>query len=125
MKEEKKNISIKEMLQLSTDLYEKNKHKWGEKTPESNIYWLAFLVTEVAEVIDIVKKKGSGKIMTDENIRKDTLTEIADCFMMLSDILNRYEFNAEEFSEVYVEKMRYNLNRDFEKSRIKSEKENI
>jgi len=80
------------------------------------------LIAEVGEVIDIVKKKGVDKIMNDESTRYEMLEEITDCYMYLADILNRYEFTAEEFSEVYRNKMKYNLKRDYSKSKTKADK---
>lgn len=109
----KEYINIKQMMDLSNSLYELNKAKWMEKSPESGIYWIAWLIGEVGEVIDIVKKKGTQKIMHDNEIRKEMLTEITDCYMYLADILNRYSFTAEEFSKVYQEKMKFNLQRNY------------
>lgn len=118
----KTNITIKEMLDLSDELYEKHKQEWAKKTPESNIKWLCWLVAEIGEVIDIVKKKGPDKIMDDPETRKHTLEEITDCYMYLADILNRYQFSAEDFSKAYFEKMDYNLKRDYTQRKTKAEK---
>lgn len=115
------NITIQEMLDLSEQLWEQHKDTWPH-TPESNISWLAWLVGEVAEVIEIVKKKGPEKIMNDPQTREDTLEEITDCYMYLADIINRYEFTAEEFSEAYMKKMNHNLGRDYTQSKTNAEK---
>jgi hypothetical protein len=50
-------LSIKEMMKMSNELFELYKDKWIPKTPESNIYWISYLVAEIGEVIDITKKK--------------------------------------------------------------------
>ena len=117
----RKNITIKEMLDLSDKLHDKYKDCW-DNSPESNINWVCWLVGEVGEVIDIIKKKGADKIMNDETIRREMLLEITDCYMYLADIINRYKFTAEEFSEAYNEKMDYNLGRDYTKSTTKADK---
>ena len=115
-------VTISEMMELSEKLYKLHENDWMKKTPESNIYWVSWLVAEVGEVIDIIKKKGVDKIMNDEGTRHEMLEEITDCYMYLSDILNRYEFTDEEFSKVYRNKMKYNLNRDYTKSKTKADK---
>jgi NTP pyrophosphatase (non-canonical NTP hydrolase) len=106
-----KDLSINDMLSLSNELHEQHKHKWGKKTPESNTAWLLWLVGEIGEVIDIIKKKGPKKIMHEQKTRAHTLEEITDCYMYLADILNRYEFTAEEFSKTYHKKINKNLKR--------------
>ncbi len=114
---ENKNISISDMLSLSKRLYGKHKHEWRKMTPENNIYWIAWLIGEIGEVIDIIKKQGTQKIMKDQKTRKQTLREITDCYMYLADILNRYKFTGEEFSDAYFQKMKYNLKRDYKRNR--------
>lgn len=101
------------MLVLSKKLYKKHKHEWRKATPESNIYWIGWLMGEIGEVLDIIKKQGVSKIMKDKRTRKKMLEEITDCFMYLADILNRYRFTAEEFSQAYLTKMGYNLKRNY------------
>lgn len=113
------------MMELSENLYKLHEHEWMAKTPESNIYWLAWLVSEVGEVIDVVKKKGTDKIMNDANTRHEMLKEITDCYMHLADILNRYQFTAEEFSKVYRDKMNYNLSRDYSHGKTNADKSKV
>ena len=116
-----KTITISEMMELSEKLYKKNEDYW-DNSPESNIHWVCWLVGEIGEVIDIIKKKGTDKIMNDKSTRLEMLKEIADCYMYLADILNRYEFTDKEFSKVYRDKMNYNLKRDYTKSTTKADK---
>jgi NTP pyrophosphatase (non-canonical NTP hydrolase) len=119
---EHKTISIKEMIDLSNKLFDLNKDEWAPKTPESNIYWFSWLIGEIGEVIDILKKKGVNKIMEDKNVRHEMLEEITDCYMYLADILNRYQYTPEEFSKVYKDKMKYNFKRDYSKGKTSKDK---
>jgi len=114
-KPENKDISISQMLSLSQKLYQKHKKEWRKATPENNIYWIAWLIGEIGEVIDIVKKQGTNKIMHDQKTRKAMLREITDCYMYLADILNRYKFTEKEFSQAYFQKMKYNLKRNYKR----------
>lgn len=116
-------ISIKEMMSLSNKLFALHKKKWMKRTPESNIYWISWLVAEVGEVIDIIKKKGSKKIMHDMPTRQEMLEEIVDCYMYLADILIRYGYSAEDFSKAYREKMNYNVLRNYDNSKTKKDKQ--
>lgn len=120
-----KNVAIKDMLDLSNKLFDLHSHEWMQKTPESNIFYLAWLVGEVGEVIDIVKKKGPSKIMRDEKTRTEMLEEIVDCYFYLADIINRYGYTPEEFSKMYLDKMNYNLKRDFRTSKTKKDKKEL
>jgi hypothetical protein len=60
--------------------------------------------------------------MKDKQTREDILEELADCYMFLADILNRYKFSHKDFSKAYFRKMKYNLNRDFRNSKTKADK---
>ncbi|MFH1601714.1 MAG: hypothetical protein ABIB61_02030 [Candidatus Shapirobacteria bacterium] len=41
---------------------------------------------------------------------------ILERYMYLADILNRYQYTAEEFGNAYLKKMNHNLKRDYSKS---------
>lgn len=109
-----KIININDMLLLAEKLHKKNKDKWGPATPESNTFLLTWLVAEVGEVIDIIKKKGQNQVMSNQKVRRQFLMEIADCYIYLADILSRYKVSAAEFSQIYQKKMVYNLKRNYQ-----------
>ncbi|MBP6866426.1 MAG: nucleotide pyrophosphohydrolase [Candidatus Pacebacteria bacterium] len=118
-----KNISVDKMLSLSKELYEKNKDKWPAMDPETGLAWVAYLVAEVGEVIDIIKKKKTEQIVSNPEVRLEMLEEIADCYMYLADILNSFHFTSEEFSLVYQEKMEKNMQRSYVSHPTKKDKE--
>ena len=118
----KSPLTISETLKLSRQLYALHKHEWKELTPESNIYFVGWLVAEIGEVLDVIKKKGVDKIMNDPSTRNEMLEEISDCYMYLADILNRYQYTAEEFGDAYRKKMNHNLKRDYSKSQTRKDK---
>jgi NTP pyrophosphatase (non-canonical NTP hydrolase) len=88
-------------------------------------YWFAWLVVEIGEAIDILKKKGVKKIMEDKQTREELIEELADCYMFLADILNRYKFSSDDFSKAYFKKMEQNFKRDYNKSKTKADKRRI
>lgn len=116
-KTNRENITIEDMLSLSMRLYQKHKTEWRAMTPENNIYWIAWLVGEIGEVIDIMKKEGTTRIMHDPKVRQTMLEEITDCYMYLADILNRYKFTGQDFSQTYFAKMSYNFKRNYHRPR--------
>lgn len=109
------NISIQEMLDYSLALWERHKDRWSPMEPEYTKLTLLWLVGEIGEVVDIIKKDGEIAIMQDKMVRSKTVEEITDCFMYLADVLNRLKITKEEFSRVYHSKMQYNLQREYKR----------
>lgn len=110
-----KNITISAMLVLSQKLHQKHKADWPALKPHNAREEFLWLITELDEVLDIIKKDGEEAIMQHKKTRSEMIEEITDCFMYLADALNCYQYTAQEFSRVYCQKMRYNLKRDFKR----------
>ncbi len=55
-----------------------------------------WMVGEIGEVIDIVKKNGDRKAAGDPKLRKDLIEEMADVLMYYNDVLLCYGISAEE-----------------------------
>lgn len=68
-------------------------------------------MSELGEVVDVVKKDGSRKIMEDPEVRPHFIEEITDVLMYLNDILLCYDISVDELKEIYREKIRRNMNR--------------
>ena len=116
----KDNLSIKETLEMSKELWEKNKEDWSPMTPEYGRDSILYMVEEIGEVISIVKKKGENKIMNDSKIRERFVEEMCDVLMYYSDVLNRFDVSSEEIANKYQEKFNDNMNRNFIKDHIDS-----
>ena len=67
------DFSINEMQEMQKDLQEKYKHKWEPICAEIGQNKLLWMIGEIGEVIDIVKKHGGTKASTDEELRKTWL----------------------------------------------------
>ncbi len=115
-----KPIDIAEMLNMSRELWEKNKDKWSPMSPEYGRDFILYMIEEVGEVISIVKKKGEAQIMEDSQIRERFVEEMCDVMMYYSDVLNRFEISQEEYSRIYRDKFRKNVGRDFVKDHQES-----
>ena len=113
MFEEKRmsNFTISEMQEMQKQLQEKYKHIWepiGVDTGKNKLLWM---IGEVGEVIDIVKKNGGEKACTEPDIRKDLVEEMADVLMYFNDVMLCYGISEEELKKAYTEKFMKNMKR--------------
>lgn len=105
------HFSVQEMLEMQNQLQEKYKDKWEKISPETGKSKLLWLVAELGEVIDIVKKQGPDRIMHAPATRHDFVEEMADVLMYFCDIMNCYGITEEELKQAYTEKFRRNMTR--------------
>ena len=105
------DFSIKEMQEMQKILQEKYKDKWEPISPETGKNKMLWMIGEIGEVIDIVKKHGGIKASTDAKLRKDLVEEMADVLMYYNDIMLCYEITAEELKQAYSEKFEKNMKR--------------
>ena len=104
-------FKMSEMQEMQKALQEKYKHKWEPICPEIGQNKLLWMIGEIGEVIDIVKKNGGEKACKDEKIRKDLIEEMADVLMYFNDVMLCYGISEEELKEAYVEKFKRNMTR--------------
>ena len=90
---------------------EKYKHKWEPICPEIGQNKLLWMIGEIGEVIDIVKKNGGEKACTDTEIRKDLIEEMADVLMYFNDVMLCYDISEEELKQAYIDKFERNMKR--------------
>ena len=105
------DFSINEMQEMQKALHERYKNRWEPLSSETGKNKLLWMVGEVGEVIDIVKKHGGSKASADVELRNHLVEELADVLMYYNDVLLCYGISAEELKQVYTEKFQKNLNR--------------
>lgn len=105
------DFSINEMLDMQIALQARYKEKWKPISPERGKDQLLWMIGEIGEVIDIIKKHGSEKVSQDERSRADLVEELADVLMYYNDILLCYGISAEELKRSYVSKFEKNMKR--------------
>ena len=105
------DFSINEMQEMQRKLQEKYKSKWEPICPETGKNKLLWLVGEIGEVIDIVKKNGGNKASSDAELRKDLVEELADVLMYYNDVLLCYGITADELKQAYTAKFETNMER--------------
>lgn len=104
-------FTIKEMQEMQKELQDKYKDKWEPICPEIGQNKLLWMIGEIGEVIDIVKKNGGRKASEDENLRKDLVEEMADVLMYFNDVMMCYGIAEEELKNAYINKFKRNMKR--------------
>jgi len=105
------DFSISEMQEMQRQLQEKYRDKWGGLNPEIGKNQLLWMIGEIGEVIDIIKKNGGTKASTDSELRKDLVEEMADVLMYYNDVMLCYRITADELKQAYSEKFEKNMKR--------------
>ena len=105
------DFSINEMQEMQKALQDKYKHKWEPICPEVGRNKLLWMIGEIGEVIDIVKKHGGTKAAIDEELRKNLVEEMADVLMYYNDVMLCYDITADELKQAYSKKIEKNLKR--------------
>ena len=104
-------FTIGEMQDMEKKLQEKYKHIWEPICADTGKNKLLWMIGEIGEVIDIVKKNGGEKASSDEELRKHLVEEMADVLMYYNDVMLCYGITEEELKETYVEKFEKNMKR--------------
>lgn len=105
------DFSIDEMQKMQKILQEKYRNIWegiSQSVGKNKCLWM---IGEVGEVIDIIKKNGDEHACQDPQIRHHLIEELADVLMYFNDILLCYDISSTELKQVYIEKFEKNLNR--------------
>ena len=105
------DFSVNEMLSMQAQLQDKYKDKWEAISPDAGKHKLLWMIGEIGEVIDIVKKNGGAKACENSELRKELVEELADVLMYYNDVLLCYGINADELKQAYTEKFQKNMKR--------------
>lgn len=104
-------LTMDEMREMQKQLQEKYKNQWESIAPETGKNKLLWMVGEIGEVIDILKKNGDLKACHDARIRKDLVEELADVLMYYNDVLLCFDISLGELRQAYIEKFQRNMKR--------------
>ncbi len=105
------NFSIHEMLEMQQVLQDKYKDKWEHICPKTGKNKLLWMIGEIGEVIDIIKKNGDSMAIENPELRKHLIEEMADVLMYYNDVLLCYGISEEELKETYISKFEKNMKR--------------
>lgn len=105
------DFGLIEMQKIQEELQEKYKNIWEPIGPETGKNKLLWLMIELGEAADIIKKRGSHKIVEDPKIRHHFVEEMCDVLMYFNDIMLCYDISVDELKRIYLEKHKRNLER--------------
>jgi len=105
------DFGLIQMQEIQKQLQEKYKEKWGGLSPEIAREQLLWMLIEVGEVADIIKKSGDSEIIHNEGVRNHFVEEMCDVLMYFNDVMLCYGISPEELKKVYLEKHRRNMER--------------
>ena len=105
------DFSINEMLSMQKELHEKYKNIWVSITPEAGKHKLLWMIGEIGEVIDIIKKNGDRKAVDDSSLREELVEELVDVLMYYNDVLLCYGISEDELKQAYTSKFEKNMKR--------------
>ena len=96
---------------MQRTLQDKYKDKWENISPAVGKNKLLWMIGEIGEVIDIVKKHGDMAAAPGSSEREHLVEEMADVLMYYNDVLLCYGITAEELKKSYTDKFRRNMER--------------
>lgn len=105
------DFSINQMLEMQRELQERYRGRWEPVSPETGKNKLLWMVGEVGEVIDIVKKNGHDRAVGDPKLRERLVEELSDVLMYFGDVMLCYGITADELKRVYTDKFKRNMDR--------------
>ena len=88
------DFGIGEMLDMQKALQERYKGQWETISPETGKNKLLWMVGEIGEVSDILKKHGAEAACQDLVLRASLVEELADVLMYYNDVLLCYGISA-------------------------------
>lgn len=72
---------------------------------------MLWMIGEIGEVIDIVKKYGGEKACQDTELRMNLVEEMVDVLMYYNDVLLCYGISEAELKQAYINKFEKNMKR--------------
>ena len=105
------DFGINEMQEMQRKLQQKYKDKWEPICPATGQNKLLWMIGEIGEVIDLVKKHGGEKVCSEPDIRGNLVEEMADVLMYYNDVMLCYGISEEELKQAYINKFEKNMKR--------------
>ena len=105
------HFTVEEMLTMQRALQEKYKGRWESICPATGKNHMLWMIGEVSEAADVIKKHGEEKALSDPALRQHLVEELADALMHYNDVLLCYGISEEELKASYEAKFRRNMDR--------------
>ncbi len=104
-------FTIGEMQEMQKALQEKYKNIWEHISPEIGQNKLLWMVGEIGEVAQIIKKNGAEKTLNTPELKAALVEEMADVLMYYNDVMLCYGITEDELKEAYENKFKKNMKR--------------
>lgn len=100
-----------QMQELQRRLQARYAGWWEPVDPAHGLNKLMWMIAEVGEAAQILKRKGSEGVMNSPGVRAELVEELADVLMYFNDVLLCYGITPEAFEAAYRAKHERNLTR--------------
>lgn len=105
------DFGLNEMMDMQKALQDKYKDRWETISPEIGKNKLLWMIGEIGEVIDIIKKHSGETACQDAQLRACLVEELADVLMYYNDVLLCFGISATELKQSYTDKFEKNMRR--------------
>lgn len=105
------SLDMKDMREMQQALQARYAGWWESVDPEHGKNKLLWMLAELGEAIQVVKRHPAEEIAQPGEVRCDFVEELADVLMYFNDILLCFDVSPEEFEEVYRAKHARNMTR--------------
>lgn len=105
------DFTINEMHAMQQTLHARYQSLWDPYAPESGKNMLLWMIGEIGEVIDIVKKNGCARAASDPALRAQLVEEMADVLMYYNETMLCYGITADELKQAYTAKFKRKMTR--------------
>ena len=104
-------LDFHDMREMQERLQARYAGWWESVDPEHGKNKMLWLMAELGEAIQVVKKHSLADVMAQGEVRHDLVEELADVMMYFNDIMLCYDITPEEFEAVYRAKHERNMTR--------------
>ena len=104
-------LDFHDMREMQQRLQARYAGWWESVDPEHGKNKMLWLMAELGEAIQVVKKHSLADVMAQGEVRHDLVEELADVMMYFNDIMLCYDITPEEIEAVYRAKHERNMTR--------------
>lgn len=104
-------LDISQMQELQRRLQDRYAGWWEPVDADRGLNKLMWMIAEVGEAAQILKRNGSKGVMEKPETRADFVEELCDVLMYFNDVLLCYGISPEEFEAIYRAKHTRNMTR--------------
>lgn len=105
------SLDFNEMQERQRALQARYAGWWEDIDPEHGRNKVLWMLAELGEAIQILKRNPPKVLMTQGRVRHDFVEEMADVLMYFNDVMLCYDISPEEFASVYRAKHERNMTR--------------